>query len=311
MEALEQRPEVLRPHRQHGRKANGRIHGVAATDPVPEAEHVRRVDAEGSHLPGIGGDRHEMAGHGLVVAPQPMDQPVARTLRVGHGFEGGECLGGDNEQRLRRIEIPGRLHEITAVQVGHETERQAPLAVMPERLVGHHRAEIGSPNADVDDIPDGLPRVTLPLPAANAVGEEGHLLEHGLDPGHDILPVHEQGRALGCAQGHVHDGAALRCIDFLAPEHGADPSGQIRFLGQPEQQVEGPVADAVLRIVQEQVHRRERQPLAATRILGEQGPQVQVLHFIAVGGQILPGRTLGERLEAGGLVHGIPIVSSG
>jgi hypothetical protein len=54
MEALEHGAEVIRTDRQHGRKTDRRVHRVTAADPVPELEHVRRVDAEFGNFFGIG-----------------------------------------------------------------------------------------------------------------------------------------------------------------------------------------------------------------------------------------------------------------
>ena len=46
VEAGEQLGEVVGTDRDHRRQADRRVHRVAAADPVPEAEHVRGVDAE-------------------------------------------------------------------------------------------------------------------------------------------------------------------------------------------------------------------------------------------------------------------------
>ena len=70
VKAIEQRAEIIRPDRQHGRKADRRVHRVTPADPIPEAEHIRGVDAELGHLCGIGRDRDEMFGHRLGVAAE-------------------------------------------------------------------------------------------------------------------------------------------------------------------------------------------------------------------------------------------------
>ena len=46
VEAGEHVAEIVRADGDHGGQADGGIHGVAAADPVPEAEHVGGVDAE-------------------------------------------------------------------------------------------------------------------------------------------------------------------------------------------------------------------------------------------------------------------------
>ena len=50
VEAGEHLAELLGPDRDHERQADRRVVRVAAADPVPEAEHVRGVDAELAHL---------------------------------------------------------------------------------------------------------------------------------------------------------------------------------------------------------------------------------------------------------------------
>ena len=63
MEAVEHVAKVVRPDGDHRRQTYGRIHRVAAADPIPELEHVRRVDAEFRNLLGVGRDSDEMLGN--------------------------------------------------------------------------------------------------------------------------------------------------------------------------------------------------------------------------------------------------------
>ena len=46
----DQRADVRRADRHHGRKSDRRIHGITAADQVPEAEHVRAVNADFDHI---------------------------------------------------------------------------------------------------------------------------------------------------------------------------------------------------------------------------------------------------------------------
>ena len=68
VEAGQHLAEVLRADRDHRRQADRRVHRVAAADPVPEPEHVGRVDAELRHLRGVGRDGDEVLGDRLLVA---------------------------------------------------------------------------------------------------------------------------------------------------------------------------------------------------------------------------------------------------
>ena len=110
--------------------------------------------------------------------------------------------------------------------------------------------------------------------AADAVGELGHLVEHGVDLRHDVLAVDDDRRALRRAQRHVQDRAVLGDVDLLAAEHGVDPRAQAGFLGQLQQQLERLVGDAVLRVVEVDAGRLGRQPLAARGIVGEELAQM-------------------------------------
>ena len=87
VKSVEHRAEMFWPDRQHRRKADGRIHRVASPDPVPKAEHVRRINAERGHLLGIGRDGYEMFRHGFFISAQTFQQPVARAFGVRHGFQ--------------------------------------------------------------------------------------------------------------------------------------------------------------------------------------------------------------------------------
>ena len=166
------------------------------------------------------------------VAAERPQRPVARGRGVGHRLQRREGLRRDDEQRLRRIEVVGRFHEVGAVDVGDEPEGHRPVAVVLERLVGHHRPEVGTADADVDDVADALAGVALPCAAAHAVGEVGHLVEHGVHLGHHVLAVDDDvGRSRG-AQGHVQDRAVFGDVDPVAAEHRVDALAQAAFLGQ-------------------------------------------------------------------------------
>src|SRR3546814_2352824 len=52
------------------------------------------------------------------------------------------------------------------------------LAEIAQRLVRHHRAEVRAADADADHVADALARMPCPLPAAHAVGERRHAVEH-------------------------------------------------------------------------------------------------------------------------------------
>ncbi len=66
-EALEHLDEVVGSDREHQREPDGGVVAVATADPVPEAEHVVGVDAEGGDRIGIGRHGDEVLGDRLLV----------------------------------------------------------------------------------------------------------------------------------------------------------------------------------------------------------------------------------------------------
>jgi len=70
-----------------------------------------------------------------------------------------------------------------------------------------------------------------------------------------------------------------------------------------DQQLDGPVGDPILGVIQVKVRRLRRQALAACRVIGEQFPQMQLLQFLVMGAEGLPGRALGQLFDWGGRPH--------
>ena len=145
--------------------------------------------------------------------------PGARGVGVGHRLLGGEGLGRNDEQRLRRVEIARGLGEVGAIDVRDEAEDHVARGVVAQRLVGHDRAEVRAADADVDDVADALAGVALPLAAAHPVGEVGHLVQHRVHFRHDILAVDEDVRVPRRAQRHVQHRAVFGDVDLVAAEH--------------------------------------------------------------------------------------------
>ena len=122
---------------------------------------------------------------------QTLQRPRASGAGVGHRLERREGLRGDDEQRLGRIEIADGFGEVGAVDIRYEAERHGALAVVLERLVGHHGPEIRAADADVDDVADALAGVSFPVAAADAVREVAHPVEHRVDLRHHVLAIHD------------------------------------------------------------------------------------------------------------------------
>src|SRR5262245_49506143 len=120
---------------------------------------------------------------------------------------------------------------------------------MAQCFVGHYRPEIGAANADVDDVTNALTSVSLPLTAANAVGEVRHLVEYCVDMWYNVLAIDEDGCSSWCTQGNVQHSAVLGDVDLVAAEHRVDALAQTGLLGQFSEQPHCFFRDAVLRVV--------------------------------------------------------------
>ena len=95
-----------------------------------------------------------------------------------------------------------------------------------------------------------------------------------MDLRHHVLAVDDDRCSFRRAQGHVQDGPVFRDVDLLASEHGVDPRAQAGFLGQLQEELEGFVGDAILRVIEEEAHRLGRHALAARGIIREELAQM-------------------------------------
>src|SRR5262249_21926005 len=250
------------------------------------------------HLPGVRGDGHEMLRHRLDVAAEALEQPLASALSVGHRLQRREGLRRGDEERLRRVQVTRRLHEIGPVHVRHETKGHRAIAVVPERFVGHHRAEIRAANADVDDVADALTRMALPFAAPHPVRELGHGVEDGVDLGHDVLAVHDDRRATRSAQGDVQDGPIFGHVDLVAPEHGVDALPEATLRGQSTEQRDGLVGDPILGVVEIDPGRLRGEALTTAWVLGEQRAEVTLRDLLLVILERLPRLARGQRQDS-------------
>ena len=250
VEAVQHRQELIGPDRDHGGEADRAVHRVAAADPVPAPEHAGRVDAEGGNGRMVGGDRGKMPGNGGIGA-ECADKPGPGGAGIGHRFERRERLGGDDEQRLCRIQAVRRLGEGRAVEIGHEAEHHRAVAERLHCTVGHLRPEIRSAYADADDVADALAGVAQGGPLAKPGREDGHCVEHPVHVRHHDLPIKLDALAAWRPQCHVQHGPALRRVDLLPGEHGIAPPGHALLVGQRQQQAERLLGDTVFRVIEE------------------------------------------------------------
>ena len=218
-------------------------------------------------------------------------------MSVGHRFERGECFRRNDEECFGGIEIEDGFGEICAIHIGNETKSEGAIAVMLQRFVGHHRSEVGAADADVDHVANALACVPFPFAASDALCEVSHPIEHSVDLRHYVFAVHHDGRSFERAKGHVEDRAVLGDVDLLPVKHRVDSRPQAGFLGQLQEKLQGFIRDAILRVVQEDACRFDRQPLTAHGIVCEKCSQMGSANSLVVRLKGLPRLSFRERLE--------------
>ena len=169
-----------------------------------------------------------------------------------------------------------------------------------QRLVDHHRPEIGTADADVDHGADRLARDPHPLAGTHLVGEGEHLVQHLVDVRDHVLPVDRQLRVAGQSQRGVQHGAILGDVDVFAAEHRIPAAGDVGLFREPQQRRDDIVVDQVLRQIDVQVPDGVCETGGPFRIVGEGPAEIQ---FGIVGElvQLIPGSSGGgiNRLDHG------------
>ncbi len=92
----------------------------------------------------------------------------------------------------------------------------------------------------------------------------------------------------------MQNGAVFREVDFLALEHGVDAFAQSGFLGKLQEQLEGFVGDAVLRVIQVEAHRLGRHAFAAFRVIRKEPAQMNLADILVMSFKGLPCWTFSE-----------------
>ena len=232
-----------------------------------------------------------MGGGGALA--QRVGQPAFRRLGIGQGFLGGEGLGRDDEQRRRRIEAGQHVLDIRRVHVGDEKGGQ--VAGGAQGAADHARAQIGSADADIDDIGEALARRAPALAGPDLTGQCRHARERIRDGAADRRTLGlETILGLG-TQRHVQGGAAFGFVDGFSGEQGAAAVFHLAFAGKGQQQVQGLHRHAVFGQVQvEAVVGKSKGP--GPLGVGQQIAQMAAARRPMMRGERLPnGRAFGRR----------------
>lgn len=181
--------EVLEANGEGDRETDGGPERVTPSDPVPEAEHVLRVDSEGGGLLLVGGQSHKMLGDGRRVLGS-LEEPRLGRGGVGDGLLGGESLRRDDEKRRFSVDLLEGLGQVGSIDVRHEMHFQS-LRVRLQGLGDHQRSQVRATNANVDYVGHLLAGVSLPVTAQHLVGELLHVSQHGENIWHDVFSIND------------------------------------------------------------------------------------------------------------------------
>ena len=300
METGEHGVEVVRTNRHHGRQADGRIHRVAAPHPIPESEHICRIDAELADLLRIGRHGDKMPGHAALITTQTGHHPIARGARIGHGFQRGESFRGNDEQRLGRFKSAHRLGKIVTVHIRDEFASQGAVAVKFQRFIGHDRPEIGTADADVDHVADLPAGVSDPCSGAETPGKIRHFVQNLVHTRHHVLAVDHDFLPARGAQRNVEHSAIFRGVDLLPAEHRVDAAPQSALRGEGNEQFERAAGHPVLRIVEIKPAGLGGEAVSALRVGRKKLAQMKAGDLGMVGLKCLPGGGVGQGRGAHG-----------
>ena len=115
--------------------------------------------------------------------------------------------------------------------------RNVRLLLCGQCLDHHARSEVGTTDADIDDIGDALAGKAAPLATVNLLAKSPHPGEHGPD---------FRRRILAGAQIHVPHRTTFSVVDGFAVGHFLLPAVDVGGVGQAAQQVHGFCRDPLL-----------------------------------------------------------------
>ena len=275
-------------------KTDCRPQRIAAANPVPEFEHVCRVDTEFGNGFGVGGESNEVLCDSGLVTVESLEDGGLCSFGVRHGFKSRERLGSNDEERFFDVHLLEGFGHVGAVDVRNEVDFRRVFA--SSRLVGirlqgfghHHRTEVGTADTDVHHVLDGLAGVALPLAGTHELGEFFHVLEHGANFGHHVLAIDADRIVTLVAECGVEHGALFGGVNLFASKVLGAHVFEIGRLQEVLELGHGFVGDDVLGVVQEEAAGFGAELFGASRVLCEEFLHVPGLGDFGVGLEGLP-----------------------
>ncbi len=265
-------------------ETDGRPQRIAAANPVPEFEHVCRVDTEFGNGFGVGGECDEVLCDSGLVTAKCLEDGSLCGFGVRHGFKSRERLGSNDEERFFDVHLLEGFSHVGAVDVGNKIDFRGGLAcdrlfcIRLQSFGDHHRTEVGTADTDVYHVLDGFAGVAFPLAAADEVGEFFHVLEHGANFRHHVLAIDANRLVALVTQSGVEHGAFFGGVNLFASEVLGAHVFETRELEKVLELCHGFVGDDVLGVVEEESAGFSAELFGTSRVLCE-----EFLHLPSLG----------------------------
>ena len=275
-------------------KTDCRPQRIAAANPVPEFEHVSRVDTEFGNGFGVGGESDEVLCDSGLVAIECLEDGCLCGFGVRHGFKSCERLGSNDEESFFDIHLLEGFGHVGAVDVRNEVDFRRSFAcdrlfcIRLESFGDHHRTEVGTADTDVHNVLDGLAALAFPLAATDEVGEVFHVLEHSANFRHDILAIDANRIVALVAECGVEHGALFGGVNLFACKVLGAHVFEIGGLQEVLELGHGFVGDDVLGVVEEESAGFSAELVSASRVLREEFLHLPSLGDFGMGLEGLP-----------------------
>ena len=164
---------------------------------------------------------------------------------------------------------------------------------MLQRFDDHDGTQIGTADADVDDVRHRFARRAFPRTVPHGFGKGFHFFQNGFDLRHDVFAVDINGTVGTVAQRGVQNGAVFGRVNLFARKHRFARLFDAGFARQFDQQFHRVGGHAVFGIVHQQSVRRNGKFVEPFRIGGKHVAHFHAADFGVIGFQPAPGVHIG------------------
>ena len=132
-------------------------------------------------------------------------KPRPGTFCIGHGFQRGKSLRGNDKKRGFRIYFLQDLIKMISIDIRNEMGLNAVNPVRPKSFGNHHCSQIGATNANIYDIGKYFAGTPFLYTLMDSRTKKFHLVEHPIHLGNDIYALNQIMCISGSPQRRVHN----------------------------------------------------------------------------------------------------------